>query len=111
VTLFLPWYLLRGGQLDLHQLARRLKFESAPEHLRGWVAKEAPRGDDPKGDQTYQRLYWMYRCHELVLSRRYRPALERHVEAVDRALGEVMGRGEDLAKKLRLRLGKELQRG
>ena len=106
---FLPWYLLRGGEFDLQQVARRVKFESAPEHLREWVAKEPPRGDDQRGDLTYQRLFWIYRCYELVLSRRYRTALDSRAEQVDRALGKVMGRGEDLVKKLRLRLRKALQ--
>ena len=58
---------------------------------------------------TYQRLFWIYRCYELVLSRRYRTALDSRAEQVDRALGKVMGRGEDLVKKLRLRLRKALQ--
>jgi hypothetical protein len=108
VLLFVPWYLLRGGQFDLQQVARRIKFESAPEHLREWIAKRAPRGEDKKGDLTYQYLFWIYRCYELVLYRRYRSAFESRVEQVDRALGKVMRRGEDLVKKLRLRLKKAL---
>ena len=57
---------------------------------------------------TYQYLFWIYRCYELVLYRRYRSAFESRVEQVDRALGKVMRRGEDLVKKLRLRLKKAL---
>jgi len=110
LTLFIPWYLSRGGELDLREVARRLKLEMAPLHLQEWIHKDSKGADDQSGDLTYQRVYWVYRSHQLVLSRRYSAACKRHVEQVDRALGTLMGRGEDLVKKLRLRLRRELQR-
>jgi hypothetical protein len=109
ITLFIPWYMLRGGELDLRDLAQRLKVEKAPLHLREWIRKESTRANAETGDLTYQRLHWIYRCYELVLLRRYGTACRNHIEKVDRALGKVMGRGEDWVKKLRLRLHRELQ--
>ncbi|MGE3806783.1 MAG: hypothetical protein AB7K24_19110 [Gemmataceae bacterium] len=99
----IPWYLLRGG-LDLRPMVRRLRHTSAPVHLRNWIIKEPTRDDDMSGDLAYQRLFWLYRCHELVLLRRYPAACARNVERLDRALAAVMGRSEDLVKKLRQRL-------
>jgi hypothetical protein len=109
VVLFLPWHLLRGGQFDLNRVVQRLKFEDAPEHLAEWVLKKAAGAEDEKGDLTYQRLFWIYRCHYLVLARRYAAARAKHVQQVDRAMGKAMQRGEDLVKKLRLRLAREVQ--
>ncbi len=101
----MPWYLVRGGQFNLHEVARRIRFESAPGHLRDWVWKSSGR-DEPGGEISYQRLYGLYRCYELVLFRRYRAACADNIERLDRALGRVMGREADLVKRLRQRLAR-----
>jgi hypothetical protein len=107
VNLLLPWYLVRGEQLDVHQVLQRIRFESAPEHLRGWVCK--PRGrTGPAGEVTYQRLYWLYRCYELVLGRRYAAACPGRLEKLDTALASVVGLDQDWVKRLRQRLAREV---
>lgn len=110
VVLFLPWYLLRERQLNLQQIAQRIRFEAAPEHLRGWLLR-GPQGDEEVlGDLGFQRLLWLYRYHELVLSRRYQSQCEDNLERLDRALGRAMGnRDGELVRKLRQRLRRELQ--
>jgi len=58
---------------------------------------------------TYQRLFWIYRCHELVLSGRYAEAAKKNVEALDKAMAMVMACEADWVKKLRLRLRRVLR--
>ena len=38
-ALLVPWFLSRGGRLNMHHLLKRLCFESAPEHIPriGWT--------------------------------------------------------------------------
>lgn len=110
ILIFAPWYLLRGGRLDLRQVVRRLRQEEAPRHLHGWVHKEPGADEDAAGDLLYQRFFWLYRCYVLTLAHRYPSACRRNVERLDRAMGAVMGRGEDLVKKLRQRLKRDLAR-
>jgi hypothetical protein len=107
ITFSVPWYLLRGGQFDLQAIAQRIRLESTPAHLREWVCKPADR-DDATGETTYQHLYGLYRCYELVLFRRYRNNCARNFEKLDRALSGVMCRETDLVKRLRQRLMREL---
>jgi hypothetical protein len=107
LTLFVPWYLLRGRQLDLQRIAERLRFEQAPEHLQDWLVKA--EDDDQTGEVTYQRLFWLYRSYELVLNRRFQSACQKHMEKLDQALATVMDRSEDLVKRLRQRLMRALR--
>jgi hypothetical protein len=107
VHLFLPWYQLRGDQLDLRQVAQRIRAESVPRHLRDWVCK-SPRQSDQGGDITYRRLFNLYRWYELVLLRRYPEACSGRVEKLDVALGRVLELGPDWVKRLRQRLAREL---
>lgn len=108
ITLQVPWYLLRGGRFDLQEVMKRIRFESAPEHLREWVCKESEH-DHQAGGISYQRLHWLYRCYELVLFRRYGSICKTNIENLDRAMGQVMGRDEDLVKRLRQRLAREMK--
>jgi hypothetical protein len=109
VAIFLPWYLVRGGQFDLQQVVERIRFESAPQHLRAWVSKASERAVDASGEISYQRLYWLYRSYELVLVRRYRAACRNNMETLDRAIGSLMARQEDWVKRLRQRLARDLR--
>ncbi len=108
ILLFVPWHMFRGGQLDLQEVARRIRFERSPGHLRDWLLKEPGRSDE-RGDTTYQRLFWIYRCHELVLSGRYAYATKKNVESLDKAMATVMVCEADWVKKLRLRLRRILR--
>ena len=108
VRLLLPWYLLRGAQFDLQRVVQRIRFESAPKHLRAWMFKESAHPGDQTGEISYQRLYWLYRCYELVLFRRYGTSCANNIEKLDRAVGTVMGLDQDWVKRLRQRLAREL---
>jgi hypothetical protein len=107
ITVELPWPLLRGSQLDLRAVSRRLRFESAPEHLRDWVCRE---GDDgPAGETTYHRLFSFYRSLHLVLFRRYPAKCKGRVEKLDLAFAEILGRDVELVRKLRQQLARALK--
>lgn len=43
MVVFVPWYLLRGAQLDLRQVAQQSRLAATPDHLFGWVNKQGPR--------------------------------------------------------------------
>lgn len=109
VTLAVPWHLLKGDTFDLQEVIRRIRFEAAPRHLRQWICRGPGRKDDQAGSTSYQRLYSLYRCYELVLFRRYRGSCHKNMEKLDRAVGEVMGREEDLVKRLRQHLTRKLR--
>jgi hypothetical protein len=65
--------------------------------------------EGPRGRITYQRLFLLYRVYALVLWRRYAASCQGQLEALDRALASVMGRQEELVRKLRQRLGRALR--
>jgi hypothetical protein len=107
ITVELPWPLVRGSQLDLRAALRRLRFESAPEHVRDWVCRE---GDDgPSGETTYHHLFSFYRTLHLVLFRRYPAECKGRIAKLDRAVAEILGRDVELVRKLRQQLARALK--
>jgi len=104
VTLLLPWYMLRGGQFDLQEVVRRIRFEVTPAHLRAWVSNQPGSGGESTGEISYQRLYGLYRCYELVLFRRYPRACKKNIEKLDQILAALMQRESDWVKRLRQRM-------
>ena len=58
VTLLLPWYTLRGGQFDLQEVIRRIRFEATPLHLKPWVSSLPDTGKKLIGEISYQRHIW-----------------------------------------------------
>ncbi len=107
-VLFLPWYLLRGGVLDLKAVIDNCRLASPPEHLHGWVNK---RGDrlEGVGDVRYATLLLLYRFGELALRRRYADACAGNQHRLDLALASVIGRQCDTVKKLRHELRQTLE--
>lgn len=105
VSLFVPWYLLRGEKLNLQEIARRHTEVSAPDHLRGWIEKQGTK-PDKLGALRYERLALLYRFLGLALRRRYPQACRRKAQKLDQALSQVLGRDEESVRKLR----QELQR-
>lgn len=104
MVLFVPWYLLRGGKLDLGDVARYRRLAAAPEHLRGWVDNRKDGAVDKLGDVRYATVRWLYRFDELVLAKRYPAACKGNRQRLDRAFATVLGCDEDSVKKLQRRL-------
>jgi hypothetical protein len=109
MTLFIPWYMLRGDRIDLQDVARLARIGAVPEHLSGWVNKRSPEGGDDLGELRYKNLLWLYRFHELVLIRRYSTDCKGNIERLDRALAKVLKRDQDSVKKLRLQLRRAIE--
>lgn len=107
VSLFIPWSLLRGGQLDMREVLQRLRFEHAPDHLRDWLVLDVVRKDNQLGEIAYQQMFWIYRCHELVLLNRYEAKCKGNIEALDIAFGMVLEISNEQVRKLRQRLARE----
>jgi hypothetical protein len=104
MVLFVPWYLLRGGKLDLGDVARSSRLAAAPDHLRGWVDNRTDGTADKLGDVRYATVRWLYRFDELVLAKRYPAACKGNRQRLDRAFATVLGCDEDSVKKLQRRL-------
>ncbi|HLJ92174.1 MAG TPA: hypothetical protein VKU02_03180 [Gemmataceae bacterium] len=104
LTLFMPWYVLRGERIDLQDIARLCRIGSVPDHLCDWVNKRGQGGGDDRGEVRYKNLLWLYRFHELVLLRRFPRSCKGHLERLDYALARVLERDQDSVKKLRLQL-------
>ncbi|HEY7327796.1 MAG TPA: hypothetical protein VH592_09165 [Gemmataceae bacterium] len=109
MTLFIPWYVLRGERIDLQDVARLARIGVVPVHLSDWVNKRSPEGGDDLGELRYRNLLWLYRFHELVLMRRYSTGCKGNIERLDRALAKVLKRDQDSVKKLRLQLRRAIE--
>jgi hypothetical protein len=113
LVLVVPWYLLRGGNVSLQEVAQQGRW-TAPEHLRAWLFRERAGGRAGGLDVLrYARLRRLYRYYELVLVRRYGGAVAGNVQRLDAALARALpgARGEDTVKKLRLVLHRRLHGG
>lgn len=108
VQIFLPWFMLRGGKLDLREYAQYARFGTAPDNLWGWVNQRTGRKGEDLGDVRHAVLRWLYRYYELALRRRYPASCRGNVQRLDRALASVIQRDEDTIKKLRQRLRRAL---
>jgi hypothetical protein len=104
VSLFLPWHLIRGRQFDLTAVMDRVRLERAPQHLASWLA------NDSEGDIALQQKFWLYRCHVLVLGRRYSVQCKRNVGRLNEIVGEVIGRTDEVVRKLRQSLVRDLKK-
>jgi hypothetical protein len=100
--------MLRGEAVDLREVTRRSRVASTPDHLRDWVTKSASRKGNNLGDVRYGTIRWLYRFYELVLRRRYPAECQGNAHRLDRAFARVLGRDEDLVKKLRQELARGL---
>jgi len=91
VTTFVPWYLLRDKDIQLGELAERIRMLKGPDHLKDWL------DHNPK-DWGYDRFAVMLEIYihvELCLRSRYVERLKRNVERLDRALGYFLYPGLD----------------
>jgi hypothetical protein len=109
MTLFIPWYMLRGERINLQDVARLSRIGSVPEHLSDWVNKRSPDGGDDLGELRYKNLLWIYRFYVLVLMQRYSAACKGKIGRLDHALAKVLKRDQDSVKKLRLQLRRTME--
>ena len=55
ITMFVPWYAeLRGGRLNLQNVAKRITSISAPNHLQEWLSINPLTKESDAGEVTYQ---------------------------------------------------------
>jgi hypothetical protein len=62
ISIFVPWYALRGGIYDLQHAAKRIVSLSAPSHLQDWLLLKGKGKDAEAGEKALQRTFWLYRC-------------------------------------------------
>jgi hypothetical protein len=110
LTIFVPWYILRGKRIDLEEAIRLPRAMMVPAHLRKWVFPAKKKGDE-WGDIRYAKLVWLYRVFELGLRRRYEAACRKNLERLDAAFASVLKRDADSVRKLRLELSRGLRPG
>jgi hypothetical protein len=89
VRLFLPWYLLRSGRLNIQDLLGHTKATNAPSHLRGWVMKSGKK--DGPGEVRYARARWVYRQVFLCLLRRYPAECDGRLHVIDEVVADLHG--------------------
>lgn len=82
-TLFVPWYLLRDKNIQLDDLAERIRMLKGPDHLKDWLDHK-PRNF---GYGSLIQMLEIYIFLELCLRPRYSDRLKRNVEKLDLALG------------------------
>jgi hypothetical protein len=100
LVLFLPWHLLRDGQLSLQELAQHLRTERHPAHLEGWLSRGP--GGQGLGYQRLRQVLVLYCSWGLALAGRYQDRPRGNTERLDRAFARYLRLGEDSVKKLRL---------
>lgn len=110
VVVFLPWYLLKGTQFDVSNFVRRLRIGQAPAHLAEWLTQSAGERGRLSGEIALREKFWLYRTHILVLVRRYAAKCARNLERIEIAMAKSLGRREDLVRKLRQSLTRDLRR-
>jgi hypothetical protein len=106
VNLFLPWSILRDGQLTLHELAAHLRTAQNPDHLSGWL-----KATSETGQLMYKRfhdLLVLYRYRELALASRFGDRFSRVARRLDRAFAQLLHLTEHSAKQLRLHLARSV---
>jgi hypothetical protein len=108
VTLFVPWYLLRGEKLNLQEIVRATRLTEIPAHLQEWV-KKTRRKKDEVGNLRSERMGRLYRILFLALRRRYPQACARRAQKLDFALSRVINCDEESVRKIRLELQRKLQ--
>lgn len=107
LALFVPWYLLRTGKLDLRELARGTRSVNTPAHLSEWVQKSR-RKQDELCDLRYERLASLYRFLVLGLRQRYPQQCRRQTNKLDYALARALDLKDESIRKSRLELQRSL---
>lgn len=102
VSVFLPWYVLRDREIDVHELTGWVRTLVRPSHLSGWLDHEP--GKKNLGHVRWKNLFALYCGWTLALAARYPGQVAGNRERLDRAFGAYLGVGVDSVKKLRREL-------
>ncbi|MFT3879706.1 MAG: hypothetical protein QM703_08600 [Gemmatales bacterium] len=108
ITLFIPWYLLRGERLDLATFIQSSRMYHCEEHLKNWLESQSAGKKENMGDIRYRNIAWLYRYYFLALRKRYPDSLLRNVTKVDQLFGQVFNRNKESIKRLRQKIQREL---
>ena len=83
ITTFVPWYLLRDKDIQLDELAERIRMLKGPDHLKDWLDHK-PRG---WGYSRFAVMLEIFIHIELCLKSRYPDRIKRNIDRLDHALG------------------------
>ncbi|MFL5330045.1 MAG: hypothetical protein ACJ8C4_14160 [Gemmataceae bacterium] len=108
VTLFVPWYLLRGEKLNVSEVIHQLRSLEVPPHLRGWFQK-SKSDEDGLGERRFEKVAALYRFMFLALRRRYPDSYCNRKQEVDAAFSIALD-GRPLGEQSITRLRRELQK-
>lgn len=114
ITLFIPWYLIRGEAMDLQEFIRGSRLYHCEDHLRGWLEPQPGNQRSAISDIRFRNISWLYRYYFLALSTRYSDRLHRHAGKLDNVFGNAyrdgFGNTHRLSSESIKRLRQEIQR-
>ena len=86
MLLFVPWYLLRDKELNLHELAEQRGILSAPRNLGLWLDRQ------PKnwGHDRFGTMLDLYVWLELALKPRYAERIKGNLDRLDHAFAQFL---------------------
>jgi len=111
LVVVIPWYLLRGGKVDMNVLVNQRRFADTPERLRPYVVSQGGGRQGDIGDQRFQRMRFLYRWLELTLKRRYANECNRQLRRLDEAFAAVLKCDGESVRKLRLDMQRRVNGG
>lgn len=109
INIFLPWYLLRDGRIQLKELARQLKDHRNPAHLAGWLNTDTAK-KEKLGDTRFANLFVLYRYQTLAIGPRYGNRAGWENERQDEAFARYLSLSVESVRRLRLTLQKRPHR-
>jgi hypothetical protein len=86
VLLFVPWYMFRGKDINLHEVAQHKAVLAAPTHLEEWL-KGRPKNF---GHRRYAMMLELYIYIELCLRARYSERLSGPIDKLEDTLSHFM---------------------
>ncbi|MFT3881093.1 MAG: hypothetical protein QM703_15700 [Gemmatales bacterium] len=107
ITLFIPWYLLRGERLDLQSFIQGSRMYHCEEHLRDWLEPQPSGKRSNTSDIRFRSIAWLYRYYFLALCNRYPESISRNVASLDEVLGQVLERSGESIKRLRQKIKRD----
>ena len=109
ITLFIPWYLLRGERLDLQSFFQGSRMYHCEEHLRDWLEPQPSGKRSNTSDIRFRSIAWLYRYYFLALCNRYSESIKRNVVRLDEVLGQVLNLSGESIKRLRQKIKRDIQ--
>lgn len=111
ITLFIPWYLLRGERLDLQSFIQASRMYHCEEHLRDWLEPQPSGKQSNTSDIRFRSIAWLYRYYFLALCNRYPESISRNVASLDEAMGQILNLSGESIKRLRQKIQRDIRIG